>query len=567
VAGPNVVDKEQLTRARARVGTTLGGKYRLDALLGIGGMAAVYRATHRNNAIFAIKVLHAEYALRGDVRTRFLREGYIANSIQHPGVVRILDDESTVDGGAYIVMELLEGASAELLAARLGERLPVRAVVAIALAVLDILDAAHGTGVIHRDVKPANLFIGHDGRVVLLDFGIARVYDAAQASGLSTAAGAVLGTPAFMAPEQALAQKTAVGPRADLWALGATMFSALTGRTVHLAEGAAEFLVLAATRQAVPVRDLVAEVPPAIAGVLDRALLLDAEERWPSANEMREALVAAAREAYGDVPSRADLTLLFASAAALDKTGESTPIATTQVAREATPRNPTPPPAMKPFFRSVVNTVRGLGVDVAAAMGAAGLPPDFLADEGAQPTNAQLVSFFERAAQLGSEPALGVKVGIALPLGAGGALDYAIRTSSTYREALVRLSDLYNFLSDRVGLDVVEDGENVRLRQIRTEGAPNGPQITEFITSLFLVRSREVLGYALPVVDITFEHARVPGGPDLTGIFGAQVRHEQPHDDIVVPAAVLDRVLQTSDPTLAALLERHTRHHTTRPGG
>ena len=95
--------------ARTRIGTWLRGKYRLDDLIGVGGMAVVYRATHRNQAEFAVKMLHPELSIREDVRTRFIREGYAANSVKHPGVVLVVDDDVAEDGSAFIVMELLDG--------------------------------------------------------------------------------------------------------------------------------------------------------------------------------------------------------------------------------------------------------------------------------------------------------------------------------------------------------------------------------------------------------------------------------------------------------------------------
>src|ERR1700758_2705979 len=103
---PEVVVEE---RARARVGTTLNGKYRLDKLLGVGGMASVYAATHRNNKRLAVKVLHAELSIHADLRQRFMREGYVANTVDHPGAVAVLDDDVTEDGAAFLVMELLLG--------------------------------------------------------------------------------------------------------------------------------------------------------------------------------------------------------------------------------------------------------------------------------------------------------------------------------------------------------------------------------------------------------------------------------------------------------------------------
>src|SRR6185295_962949 len=107
-------------RAEARVGMVLKGKWRLDALLGVGGMAAVYAATHRNGSRGAIKVLHVELSGDGEVKRRFLREGYVANSVEHPGTVRVLDDDVAEDGSAFLVMELLEGETLEARAERRG---------------------------------------------------------------------------------------------------------------------------------------------------------------------------------------------------------------------------------------------------------------------------------------------------------------------------------------------------------------------------------------------------------------------------------------------------------------
>src|SRR5450432_1672925 len=130
-------------RVQARLGAVLRGKYRLDQVLGIGGMAAVYKATHRNQAEFAVKMLHPELSLREDVRTRFLREGYAANSVKHPGVVRVVDDDVAEDGSAFLVMELLDGLSCEELVEKHGGRLPSAAASTMILQLLEILAAAH----------------------------------------------------------------------------------------------------------------------------------------------------------------------------------------------------------------------------------------------------------------------------------------------------------------------------------------------------------------------------------------------------------------------------------------
>jgi serine/threonine-protein kinase len=222
----------------------LRDKYRLDGVLGIGGMATVYAATHRNQAELAVKVLHPELSLREDIRRRFLREG-----VKHPGAVLIVDDDVAEDGSAFLVMERLRGASIEELWERSGRRLSEPVVVGIASQLLDVLSAAHTNNIVHRDLKPANLFLTHEGTLKVLDFGIARLRDAVM-SDHSTRSGQMMGTPAFMAPEQALAKAGAIDGQTDLWAVGATMFTLLSGQFVHEGENSQQLLVNAATVQA-----------------------------------------------------------------------------------------------------------------------------------------------------------------------------------------------------------------------------------------------------------------------------------------------------------------------------
>ena len=235
-------------RARLRLGQVLRGKYRLDRVLGVGGMAVVYKAIHRNQAEFAIKMLHPELSLSEDIRNRFLREGYAANSVKHPGVVRIVDDDVAEDGAAFLVMDLLDGLACDRLAPSEGERVPIDVACAIALQLLDVLAAAHAQGIIHRDIKPANLFVLRDGTVTVLDFGIARVRDTMGSGAHATGTGMLLGTPAFMAPEQAIGKASDIDVRADIWAVGATIFGLASGLNVHDAETAPQLLVKLAAK-------------------------------------------------------------------------------------------------------------------------------------------------------------------------------------------------------------------------------------------------------------------------------------------------------------------------------
>jgi eukaryotic-like serine/threonine-protein kinase len=293
-------DEDLAERANARIGVLLKGKYTLDRVLGSGGMATVYSATHRNGKEFAIKVLHADLSMRTDTRTRFLREGYLANRVNHPGAVAVLDDDIAEDGAAFLVMELIHGTTIEALWERQGGRLPWALVAGIGLQLLEVLTAAHARGLVHRDIKPGNLMLTSDGQVKVLDFGIARLRD--MTGGQTTQTGMVMGTPAFMAPEHAMAKTDEIDAQTDVWAAGATMFTLATGRLVHDADNAQQLLIKAATKQARPVAALTPTMPRGLGEVIDRALAFDKSKRWPSATAMQAALREAAREAFQTVP-------------------------------------------------------------------------------------------------------------------------------------------------------------------------------------------------------------------------------------------------------------------------
>jgi serine/threonine-protein kinase len=280
----------QIQRARARIGTLLQEKWKLDALLGVGGMAAVYSATHRNGKRVAVKMLHGDLSHDEEVRRRFLQEGYAANAIQHDGAVSVLDDDVAPDGSAFIVMELLEGETVERRWERSGQRLAEREVLSIVDPLLDVLASAHEQSVVHRDIKPENLFITKAGVLKVLDFGIAKVFEQRQTRGTSTRAGTIMGTPAFMAPEQALARWDQVDGRTDLWAVGAMMFTLLAGRHVHDAPSNQEQLIRSATTPAPALRTVVPEVPADVAAIVDRALAFEQSERWADARAMQQAV-------------------------------------------------------------------------------------------------------------------------------------------------------------------------------------------------------------------------------------------------------------------------------------
>ncbi|WP_437323674.1 protein kinase domain-containing protein [Sorangium sp. So ce381] len=278
-------------RPEALVGQVLRGKWRLERLLGFGGMAMVYAATHRNGMRGAVKILRRELSEDEEARSRFLREGYVANRVEHPGIVRVLDDDVTEDGSVFLVMELLEGETVEARRAREpGGVLGVSDVLGIADDLLDVLAVAHERGIVHRDLKPDNLFLTRHGQLKVLDFGIARLRELSSPANASTRAGTLMGTPQFMPPEQARGQWDRVDPRSDLWAVGSTMYQLLSGRYVHEAETLPLLLLAAMTQPAPPVGSVLPALPPPIAGVMDVALAFDPDRRWPNARAMQRAL-------------------------------------------------------------------------------------------------------------------------------------------------------------------------------------------------------------------------------------------------------------------------------------
>jgi eukaryotic-like serine/threonine-protein kinase len=277
---------------QGRVGTAVNGKWVIDARIGAGGMATVYAATHRNGRRAALKMLHPNLSRDASTRARFLREGYVANAVGHPGVVAVIDDGISEDGVAFLVLELLEGETIEARRVRLGGTMPVEEVLDFADQALDALAAAHDKGIVHRDIKPENVFLTNEGTIKLLDFGLARMIDV-QAE--ATRTGVTIGTPEFMPPEQAMGKRAEVDARSDVWALGSTLYKAITGEYVHDAHTVHEQLIASATRRSRPIRQLAPHVAPAIARVIDKSLELEKGDRWQSAKEMQLALREARR--------------------------------------------------------------------------------------------------------------------------------------------------------------------------------------------------------------------------------------------------------------------------------
>lgn len=297
LAAPRI---QQVVPVKARIGTTLCGKWTVDRFIGAGGMADVFAGTHRNGRRVAIKILKPELAVDPALVRRFVREGYVANRVGNPGAVAVLDDDVASDGAPFLVMELLEGETLAELLARRGP-LPLDEVLRLADEWLGVFAAAHAQGIVHRDIKPDNLFVAADGAAKVLDFGIARLREAnPSASQAHSLDGEVIGTPGYMAPEQASGQTALVDARTDVWALAATAFVMLTGQRLQKGDTVQALLVLAITTPVGKTSALSPLVPKAIGEVLDKALAFDKTHRFADAAEFRQAL----REATS-VPSLA----------------------------------------------------------------------------------------------------------------------------------------------------------------------------------------------------------------------------------------------------------------------
>jgi serine/threonine protein kinase len=294
-------ENDLVQRAQQRVGTVVNGKWTIDRLIGVGGMGAVYAATHRNKKKAALKMLHPELSFEASIKERFLREGYVANSVEHPGSVKVDDDDVAEDGSAYLVMELLDGEPIDVRWERKGRKLPPEEALSLADQLLDVLIAAHAANIVHRDLKPENIFLNRNGQIKVLDFGIARLREMGETS-TATKTGSIMGTPAFMAPEQARGRWEAVDGRTDLWAVGATMFTLITGHYVHEAETVNETLALAMMQPARPIAQVMPDVPRPVAKVVDKALAYALEDRFQSAESMQKAV----RVAYHMMHSETD---------------------------------------------------------------------------------------------------------------------------------------------------------------------------------------------------------------------------------------------------------------------
>jgi len=284
----------EVASASQAVGSVLGGRYRINALIGEGGMGRVYEAEHIEiGKTVAVKVLHPVYTRTPEVVARFKREARAASRIEHANVVNVTDSGTTEDGLFFFVMEFIQGIELGLAIHKAGP-LPIRRALAIADQICRALQAAHDASVIHRDLKPENvLLVTVDGRpdvVKVLDFGIAKsaeaeVEDNSQADGRRlTRPGVAMGTPEYMAPEQAAGKQAE--PRSDIYAVGSILYEMLSGDPPYVGDNVMEILHKKATESPRPLCETCPDIPARVDDLVTRAMARKPQDRPSSMAEM-----------------------------------------------------------------------------------------------------------------------------------------------------------------------------------------------------------------------------------------------------------------------------------------
>jgi serine/threonine protein kinase len=280
-------------RSGIDVGSVIADTYTLEALIGRGGMGAVFLASHKRlpGKKVAIKMLHAEHS--GDeVLARFKREAEIASRLGHPNIVQVHDFNVLPDGTPYLVLELLEG---ETLAQRLRQGpIPLEQTLTIVRQIGSALAAAHREGIVHRDLKPQNIFLVPtevQGRVVeiakVLDFGISKIRGSQT---VKTQDSALLGTPQYMAPEQALGQHANVDERTDVFALGAIVYEMLSGQPAFVGASIPEVVFKVVYEQPIAIDQAAPGLTPQIKSAIEGAMVKAAADRFPTVGAFVEAL-------------------------------------------------------------------------------------------------------------------------------------------------------------------------------------------------------------------------------------------------------------------------------------
>jgi tetratricopeptide (TPR) repeat protein len=271
------------SQGELETGTVLGGRYEILAMLGQGGMGAVYKARDRElDRLVALKVIRPELTTNPEILKRFKQELILARQVTHRNVIRIFD-LGQADGFKFITMEYLEGQDLRAVLKERG-KLPPEEAARIILQILRALEVAHGEGVVHRDLKPQNIMLDANGRAYVMDFGIAR---SAYLPGM-TQTGALVGTPEYMSPEQAKGE--ALDERSDLFSLGVIFYELIVGKSAYYSETPLATLWRRMQDKAQPLSEVDPTVPQAVSDVVAKALEIDPKDRFANAGEMAQQL-------------------------------------------------------------------------------------------------------------------------------------------------------------------------------------------------------------------------------------------------------------------------------------
>jgi len=274
------------------IGRTLGGRYRIDSMLGRGGMSAVYKATDPNlKRTVAIKLIHEHLSTDPSFVQRFESEASAVASLRHPNIVQVFDFNND-NNVYYMVLEFIPGETLQERLKRLvenEEQLPIEEALRITLNISDAVGYAHQNGMVHRDIKPANIMLDGQGRAILMDFGIVKILGGES----HTSTGAMVGTVPYMSPE--IIRGDVADLRSDIYSLGITFYEMLSGRPPFVADSITTVMMMHLNDPVPDVRDFRSEISPALVAILEKCLAKDGEDRYQSAAELssdlRRALV------------------------------------------------------------------------------------------------------------------------------------------------------------------------------------------------------------------------------------------------------------------------------------
>jgi len=430
-------------------GELISGKYRIVRLIGDGGMGTVYEARHEVlGSGVALKFLHTDLAKRPGLTQRFLQEARVSATIQSLHVTHVTDVDTAQDGSPYLVMELLNGEGLQSMLDRRG-KLPPEQAVDFALQILAGLEAAHAMGVVHRDLKPDNVFVTQSSGgplLKLIDFGIAKLRASSEFTKGLTRAGVVMGTPEYMAPEQLLSAQT-TDHRADIYSLGVMLFEMVSG--LRPADGDdAEIIVAAVESGRVrKLADVAPGLPDGLARLIERATLPDREQRFESAAAMRLALAAFAGNLShaGRVAASAEPQVALpapASAALLGLPANLGPA--TNVPKTLPPDGP--PLSVSQLGAARTSLSQGMPmmsqlphVATGTAMGGPGTAP-FTGAQAYAPTPYMMPH--QEQARPKSRSGLLISALVLAVLGGGGAVGYAAYRAADNQRVLPPLPDL-----------------------------------------------------------------------------------------------------------------------------